>query len=165
MVEDLLERLAVEQGFPDRDARLVAHALADLEMRLIDLREPGVDDLLVELILLLEPEHLRRLLGEHVDDAVEDRVVEVGIVDGDRFDFLAEGAGEVDRGHERAEGLRAAVDADQDRVALRLARLGNVLDHPHVAIGLAGDALADRSDHAVPGATDAERADHDQVVR
>ena len=59
-------------------------------MRLIDLREPGVDDLLVELILLLEAEHLRRLLGEDVDDAVEDRVVEIRVVDGDRFDLLAE---------------------------------------------------------------------------
>jgi hypothetical protein len=91
-------------------------------MRLIDLREPGVDDLLVELVLLLEAEDLRRLLGEHVDDAVEDGVVEVRVVHGDGFDLLAERLRQVDGGHQRAERLRAAVDAHQDRVPLGLAR-------------------------------------------
>ena len=85
------------------DARLGRHPLAHLEMRLIDLREPGVDDLLVELILLLEAEDLRRLLGEHVDDAVEDGVVQVRVVHGDRFDLLAERLRQVDGGHQRAE--------------------------------------------------------------
>src|SRR6266545_7759039 len=74
VVDDLLEGFAVEERLLDRDAVLARHPLAHLEMRLIDLREPGVDDLLVELILLLEAEHLRRLLGEDVDDAVEDGV-------------------------------------------------------------------------------------------
>ena len=164
VVEDLLEGLAVEQRLLDLDAHLARHPLAHLEMRLVDLREPGVDDLLVELILLLEAEDLRRLLGEDVDDAVEDGVVEVGIVDGDRLDLLAERASQLDGGHERAERLRAAVDADQDRVALGLARLGDVLDHPDIAVGLAGDAFADRADHAVARAPDSQRADHDQVV-
>ena len=164
VVDDLLEGLAVEQRLLDLDAHLVRHPLAHLEMRLIDLRQPGVDDLLVELILLLEAEDLRRLLGEDVDDAVEDGVVQVGIVDGDRLDLLAERAGQVDGGHERAERLRTAVDADQDRVPLRLARLGHVLDHPDITVGLAGDAFADRADHAVAGAPDPQRADHDQVV-
>src|SRR5213075_1801921 len=126
----------------DRDALLARHPLAHLEMRLIDLREPGVDDLLVELILLLEAEDLRRLLGEDVDDAIEDGVVQVRIVDSDRFDLLAERAREVDGGHECAERLWTAIDANQDRVALSLARFGNVLDHPDVTVALAGDAFA-----------------------
>ena len=92
VVDDLLEGLAVEERLLDLDARLVRHPLGHFEMRLIDLREPGVDDLLVELILLLEAEDLRRLLGEDVDDAVEDGVVQIGIVDGDRLDLLAERA-------------------------------------------------------------------------
>ena len=164
VVDDLLEGLAVEQRLLDRDARLARHPLAHLEVRLVDLREAGVDDLLVELVLLLEAEDLRRLLGEDVDDAVEDGVVQVGVVDGDRFDLLAERVRQVDGGHQRAERLRAAVDADQDRVPLRLARLRDVLDHPDIAVGLAGDALADRADHAVPRASDPQGADHDQVV-
>ena len=164
VVDDLLEGLAVEERFLDLDARLARHPLGHLEMRLIDLREPGVDDLLVKLILLLEAEDLRRLLGEDVDDAVEDGVVQIGIVHGDRLDLLAERAGQVDCGHERAERLGTSVDADQDRVPLRLARLGNVLDHPDITVGLAGDAFADRADHAVAGAPDSQRADHDQIV-
>ena len=164
VVDDLLEGLAVEERLLDLDAHLARHPLAHLEMRLIDLREPGVDDLLVELILLLEAEDLRGLFGEDVDDAVEDRVVQIGIVHGDRLDLLAERAGQVDGGHERAERLGASVDADEDRVPLGLARLGHVLDHPDIAIGLAGDALADRADHAVAGAPDPQRADHDEIV-
>ena len=164
VVEDLLEGLAVEERLLDLDARLAAHPLADFQMRLIDLRQPGVDDLFVELVLLLEPEDLRRLLGEDVDDAVEHRVVEVGIVDGDRFDLLAERAGQIDGGHQRAERLRAAVHADQDRIPLRLGRFRHVLDDPDITIRLPGHAFADGADHAVPGAADAQGADDDQVV-
>ena len=58
-----------------------------------------------------------------LDDAVEDRVVEVGIVDADHLDLLAEALGELDAPSERAERLRAAVDADQDGVALGLVLL------------------------------------------
>jgi hypothetical protein len=90
--------------------------------------------------------------------------VEIGVVDGNRFDLLVERTGQLDGGHQRAERLRAAVDADQDRVAIRLAWLGHMFDHPDVAIRLAGDAFADRADHAVPRATDSQRTEHDQVV-
>jgi hypothetical protein len=62
VVDDLLKRFAVEQRLLDCDAVLARHPLAHLEVRLIDLGEPGVDDLLVQLILLLEAEHLRGLL-------------------------------------------------------------------------------------------------------
>ena len=84
------------KGLPSSSVFLISmpvsldHPLADFEMRLIDLRQAGIDDLLVELVLLLEAEHLRRLLGEDVDDAVEDRVMQVRVVDGDHFDLLAE---------------------------------------------------------------------------
>ena len=57
----------------------------------------------MELILLLEAEDLRRLLGKDVDDAVEDGVVQIRVVDGDHFDFLAERACQVGGGPERAE--------------------------------------------------------------
>jgi hypothetical protein len=40
-----------------------------------------------------------------------------------------------------------------------------VLDHPDIAVGLPGDALADRADHAVACAPDPQGADDDQVVR
>jgi hypothetical protein len=90
--------------------------------------------------------------------------VQIGVVDGDRFDLLAERACQIGGGHECAERLGTAVDADQDRVTLRLARLRDMLDDPDVAVGLAGDALAHRADHTVACATDPQRTDHDQVV-
>ena len=90
--------------------------------------------------------------------------MEVRVVDGDHFDLLAERLRQVGGGPERAERLRAAVETDEDRVALGLVRLGDVFDHPDIAVGLTGDAFADRADHAVPRAPDTQGADHDQVV-
>ena len=127
VVQDLLEGLAVEERLRDLDARLGRHLLRDLEVRLVDLRQPGIDDLLVELVLLLEAEDLGGLLGQHAHDAVEDGVVEVRVVDGDGLDLLAEALGELEGGHEGAERLRRAVDADEDGVALALRRRGRAV--------------------------------------
>ncbi len=166
MVEDLLVRLAVEEGLHERDALVLGQLRSHFEVRLVDLRETGVDDLLVQLVLLLEAEHLRRLLGQNVDDAVEHLVVQVGVVDRDRLDLLAELLREADGGVERRERLRRAVDADQDGVARRFVGGRDVLHDPDVPIALAGDAVGDRPDDAVTHPPDAERADdHEIVVR
>ena len=79
-------------------------------MGLVDLGEPGVDDLLVELVLLFEAEDLCRLLGERPDQAVEHEVMEVGVVHADDLDFLVKLPGQPEGGVERTERLRAAVD-------------------------------------------------------
>jgi len=57
VVQDLLEGLAVEQRFLNRHATS-APSSRDVEVRLVDLRQAGVDHLLVELVLLLEAEDL-----------------------------------------------------------------------------------------------------------
>ena len=95
-LEHLLEALAVEQRDREVDPLVGRQLPADLEVRLVDLGQPGVDDLLVELLLLLEAEDLRGLLGEHPDDAVEHGVVEIGVVDGDGVDGPVEGLAEGD---------------------------------------------------------------------
>src|SRR5207245_258576 len=80
--QDLLEALAVEERDGQLDPRLRRELAPDLEVRLVDLGQARVDDLLVELLLLLEAEDLRRLLAQHANDAVEHRVVEIRVVDG-----------------------------------------------------------------------------------
>ena len=106
---------------------------ADLEVRLVDLGQPGVDDLLVELLLLLEAEDLRGLLGEHADDPVEHGVVEVGIVDGDRVDRPVRAPWPSAMPSLSAvERLGAAVEADDDRALLRLAAGSRLRDHQRV---------------------------------
>ena len=164
VVEDLLECLAVEERFGDGNALLGRHPLTHLEMRLINLRQPGVDDLFVQLVLLLEAEDLRRLFRENADDAIEDGIVQIGVIHGDRFDLLAEGARQIDGGHERAKRLWASVDAHEDRVPFHVARVRHVLHHPDIAIALSGDAFTHGADHAVARAPHAERSDHDQIV-
>ena len=67
---------------------------------------------------------------------------------------------------QRPERLRAAVDADEDRVPLRLAFLGQVLDDPGVLAARTGHALADRANLAVALAAEAQRPqDHQVTVR
>jgi hypothetical protein len=61
-LQHLLEALAVEQRDREVDPIVGRELPADLEVRLVDLGEPRVDDLLVELLLLLEAEDLRGLL-------------------------------------------------------------------------------------------------------
>src|SRR5438270_7869399 len=100
----LLEALPVEQRDRELDALLGRQLARDLEVGLVDLREPGVDDLLVELLLFLEAKDLGRLLVEDADDPVEHRVVEVGVVDRDRLQRAAEGAGEGQAELEPVEG-------------------------------------------------------------
>jgi hypothetical protein len=49
------------------------------EMALVYARQPRVDDLLVQLFLFLEAEHLARLFRQHARDAIERHVVIVRI--------------------------------------------------------------------------------------
>ena len=163
-VEHLLKGLTVKQGLGDLDAGVLGDLLAHIEMRLVDVGETGVDDLLVQLILLFEAKDLGRFVGQHLDDALEDRVVQIGIVDRDQLDLLSQLLGQVDAGGERTERFRAAVDADQDRVALVFTVLGQMLDHPQVAVDRARQTLAHRTDLGVTGTADADRAEHDQII-
>lgn len=97
VLQDLLEGLAVEERRLDLHPFVAGQRLRDPQVRLVDLREAGVDDLLVQLFLLFEAKDLRCFGAKDVDDAVEHCVVEVGVVDGDGFNLLAEDPREVDR--------------------------------------------------------------------
>ena len=69
---------------------LPRHDLGALQVRLAELQEPLVDDVVVQLLLLLELEDFGGLDGEHVLDVVEDDVVVLHV----------EGAAHVQRGPE-----------------------------------------------------------------
>ena len=161
--EHLLEALAVEKRDGEVDALVGRELPADLEVRLVDLRQPRVDDLLVELLLLLEAEHLRGLLGQHADDPVEHGVVEIGIVDRHGVDRPAERLAERDADLEPVERLGAAVQPDHDRALLRLERL-EAPDHEGVDGHLPDEALGHRAELAVPHRAEPEGAHDDEVV-
>jgi hypothetical protein len=165
VVENLLERFSIEERLRDLEVELLRELLRDLEVRLVDLRESRIDDLLVELVLFLETEHLRRLLRQHVDDSVEDRVVQIRVVDRDRLDLLVETLRELDGGHERPERLRAAVDADENRVAaLGRLRVRNPLDDQDVLVRVPRHPLTDRAELTVPAPPHPQDAHDDQIV-
>ncbi len=135
---------------------------ADVEVRLVDLGQPAVDDLLMQLFLLLETEDLAGLLVEDAGDAVEGGVVEVGIEGRDGLDRLVQGLAERQRGLEAAERKVAAVQRDQDGAAVH--RQG-VLDDEDVRRAYAPDhALRDAADDAVLHGTHAQGAHDDEVV-
>ena len=66
-------------------------------MRFVDLRQPGIDDLLMQLLLLLEPKDLGGLSREDIDDAVEHRVMQVWVVDGNGLYLLVEDTRQLQR--------------------------------------------------------------------
>jgi len=79
-------RLAVKQRRFDLQAVLVSNSLCDPEMSFVDLCQPAVDDLLVQLFLLLKTKHFGRLVGQHAGDAIEGDVVEIRIEGRDHLD-------------------------------------------------------------------------------
>ena len=164
VLQDLLEGLAVEERGLDLDSLIARYGLGHPQVGLIDLGEAGVDDLFVQLFLLFEPEDFRCFGREHVDDAVEHRVVEVGVVDGDGFDLLLKNTRQVDRGPQPGEGLGAAVDGDHDPVGGLVAKWMDVPHHEGVDADAADHAVGNASDHAVLDCAHAERPQHDQVV-
>src|SRR5690606_7961216 len=132
-------------------------------MGLVDLGEPGVDHLLVKLLLLLEPEHLRGLLRQHVHDAVEHRLMEVGIVDGNRLYGAIEQAAKLAGRLQAGERLRAAVNGDDDLPADRLANLLHpirVLYNETVRPDAPHDARANTTENAIPDGAQPERTHH-----
>jgi hypothetical protein len=145
-------------------------------VRLIDLRQAGVDDLLVELLLFLELEHLRGLLGQHVHDAVEHGIVQVRVVDRDGLDRLAQRLAQREGGLQPGERLGAAVDGHDDAAAGLVAYLSpavpaqlrrdgrGILDDEHVGLDAADDALAHAAEHAVAHSSQPQGTDHDEVV-
>ena len=130
------------------------------EVGLVDLGQPGVDDLLVERLLLLEAEDLARLLAEHVHDPVEDGVVEVGVVDRDRLHPALEPAAQLDGGAQAGEALGRAVDGHHD-VALTLPV--QVADQEDVGAEAAEDSLGHRPEARLADRAGAEGAHHHQV--
>ncbi len=63
----------------------------DVQVRLVDLGQPAVDDFLVQLFLFLEPEDLAGFFIEHAGNAVEGGVVKVRVEGGDRLHRLVQG--------------------------------------------------------------------------
>ena len=132
-------------------------------MRLVDLGQAAVDDLLVELFLLLEPEHLAGFFIQHPGDTVEGGIMEIGVKGGDGFDRHVEGLAERQPGHQPAERIVAAVDRDDNLAAVHRQ---SVLDDQHVGIpDTPDDAFRIAADHAVLHRADAEGAHNDEVVR
>src|SRR5438094_9593415 len=85
-------------------------------MRLVDLGESGIDDLLVQLFLFLKAKDLGGFGRQYVDNSVEHCVVEVRVVDGNRLYLLTEYPGQRNCGLKSAEALGAADDGDDERL-------------------------------------------------
>src|SRR5207237_192660 len=82
---EIARKLAAEDG---------GQLAGNLQVRLVDLGQSGIDDLLVQLFLLLESKDFRGLFVQYADDTVEHRVVQIRIVDGDRLHGPVEGLAE-----------------------------------------------------------------------
>ena len=162
VLQRLLEWLAREKGGLELHSLVLGDLLRHLEVGGVDLGQSRVDDLLVQLLLLLEPEHLLRLGREHTGYGVEHRVVEVGIEDAYRFYSSPELAGELDGALQSTQRLGGAVDGYDD--VLEGAAV-QVLDDQGVRFRQAPHhALGYGAEHRVLDGGHPHRADDDQVV-
>ena len=119
----------------------------------------------MQLFLFFESKDFRSFFVQHADDAVEHRVVQVWIVDGDRVHGPAERLRQRQPDLEAVEGLRRAVETDDDGALAVVDRIGIAHDE-RVALDAAHEAFGDRAELAVPHRAHAERAhDHEIVVR
>src|SRR3989441_9367459 len=117
-LHDHLERLA------DQDLRLegnvgefLSHDLGALEIRLAQLEESLVNDVVVQLLLLLELEHLRGLVGQHVLDVVEHDVVVFHVEGTAHVQRAAERLRQLERGLHRHVAVGRPVHAYQEATA------------------------------------------------
>jgi hypothetical protein len=109
-------------------------------------------------------EHLARLLAEHVDDAVEDGVVEIRVVDGDGLDRAVERAPQRERGAQTAEALRRAVDADEDAAAVAVAVRCGAADDDGVGADATHHPVGDAAEPGLLHRAHPQRAHDHQVA-
>jgi hypothetical protein len=129
----------------------------------VDHRQPGVDDLLVERLLLLEAEDLAGLLGEHSYDAVEHDVVEVGVVHGDRLHRQLQGPAHGQSGAQPGERLGGPVDGHHDRSRQGVPALP-VPDHDGILMSPANHPVHAGSDLGLLDLTEATGPHQHQIV-
>ncbi len=162
ILNNFFERLAVQQGRLDVGVLGLRDFSGNVEMRLIDLRQSAVDDFLVQLFLLFETEHFARFFVQHAGNAVERRIVKIGVEGRDGFNRHVERLPQLKPRHQPAERIGAAIDGDDDLPAH--GRLG-IFDDEHVGGSDPPDhPLGVASDHAILDCADAQGAHHHQVV-
>ena len=115
----------------------------------------------MELFLLLELEHLRRLIRQHVLDIVEDDVVVLDVERAAHKQRAAEFLSQLERRLHRLVAVRRAIDADHKTAALdRLL----VAHDQHVFFDPAQHARDDPAELGERLAAEAVSADGEEVV-
>src|SRR6266550_8347053 len=161
-LHDHLERLADEDLRLDRDVGiLLRHYFGALEVRLAELEQSLVDDVVVELFLLLELEHLRRLIRQHILDVVEDDVVILDVERATDKQRAAAFLGQLERRLHRLVAVGRSIDADHEPAALN--RL-LVAHDQHVFFDVAQHARDDAAELGERLAAKSVGADGHQVV-
>src|SRR6058998_97039 len=117
-LHDHLKRLADKDLGRERNVgALLRHNLGALQVRLTQLQEAFVDDVVVQLLLLLELEDLRGLVGEHILDVVEHDVVILHVERAAHVQRPAERVGQLERDAHRPVAVRRTVDAHEEAAA------------------------------------------------
>ena len=123
----------------------------------------------MQLLLLLEPEDLRCLFRQHVNNTVEHCIVQVGIVYRYRFNLTSRLLTKLDRSAQARKRLRAAVNS-HDNITLGLSVDADrsrikILDHQSVCAHPTCDTLTYTPYGAVLDGTQTQSAhDHEVVV-
>src|SRR3989442_1995554 len=161
-LHDDLERLSDEDLRLDRHVgELLCHHLGALQVRLAELEQSLVDDVVVQLFLLLELEHLRRLIREYVLDVVEHDMVILDVERAADEERAAELLRQLERRLHRLVAIGRTVDADHEAATLR--RLLVAYDQ-HVRFDVTQHPRDDATELGERLATESVGTDRHQVV-
>src|SRR5207247_503865 len=161
-LHDHLER------FADQDLRLqgnggelLGHDLGALQVRLAQLEQSLVDDVVVQLLLLLELEDLGRLIGEHILDVVKHDVVVLHVERAAHVQRPAERLRQLERHAHRPVAVGRAVHAHEEPPAFERPV---VPDQQDVLLDPTQHPRHDATELRVCLAAQPVRADRQQVV-
>ena len=164
ILQNLFIGFAIKQCNFQRVVVLIfGNCAADIKVRLIDLRQPGINHLFVKLFLFFKPEGARCALCKHINNRIEDDVVQIGVVDTDSLDLFVKRLSEAERGFQACERFGAPINPDEDIAGLLFNRF-QVPDDKRIGSDAPDDALTDTTEEAILDCAHAERAHNHHIV-
>ena len=132
-------------------------------MGLIDFGKPGIDDLLVQLLLFFESEGFGCAFGQNTDNRVKHHIVKIRVVDTNRLNLSTKRLAEPDCCFQSAKGLRAAINPDKD-MPLLFVHIFYISDYKGIGFNTPHNPFNDPAEQAVLNRPHTESTHNHKVI-